>query len=73
MAGCCQTSITDVLLGETACCGLHSLRVRPLSCTASSSEIELTFFSPLHIVMILQIYAVFLCKIDKEIKDAIFC
>lgn len=44
-AGCCQTSITDVLLGKTTCCGLRSLRVRPQNCAANCSKIELMFFS----------------------------
>lgn len=37
---CCQTTITDVLLAETACCGLRSLRVHPLSCAASCSKAD---------------------------------
>lgn len=41
---CCQTTITDVLLAETACCGLRSLRVHPLSCTASCFKTGLIFF-----------------------------
>lgn len=42
-AGCCQTSITDVLRGERACCGLHSLRAHPLSSTANCSRSQLIF------------------------------
>lgn len=42
-AGCCQTSITDVLCGERACRGLHPLRACPLSSTASCFKSQLIF------------------------------
>lgn len=73
-AGCCQTSITDVLPGETACCGLHSFRACPLSCSTSCSKIEflLGFFFPLHIVVILQLHTACCASVLRQ-RNNRFC
>lgn len=67
-AGCCQTSITDVLLGKTTCCGLRSLRVRPQNCTANCSKIALIFFPSYSRYTQC---ALFLCKINKGKRNAV--
>lgn len=66
-AGCCQTSITDVLLGETTCFGLRSLGAHPLSCTANCSKMGTDFF--LHTADTQR--ALFLCKINEAMLSLV--